>query len=133
MNLFYKLMYFCQIGINLFSMQTLMTFSRKFILKPSQLSMKFKLFIKIKCRKTKPVLLPNSQYVVFIMLFNAKMLTTKKFYSKSCLKRRKTLVLKTNSSLMKAKSIAKCSLGALCNTFDLHGAKISIDNFWSSF
>ena len=26
----------------------------------------------------------------------------------------------TNGSLMKVKSIAECSLGAFCNTFDLH-------------
>ena len=32
----------------------------------------------------------------------------------------KTKVLKTNGSLMRAKSIAECSLGAFCNTFDLH-------------
>ena len=32
----------------------------------------------------------------------------------------KTKVLKTNGSLMKVKSIAECSLGAFCNTFDLH-------------
>ena len=32
----------------------------------------------------------------------------------------KTKVLKTNGSLMKIKSIAECSLGAFCNTFDLH-------------
>ena len=31
----------------------------------------------------------------------------------------KTKVLKTNDSLMKVKSIAECSLGAFCNTFDL--------------
>ena len=31
-----------------------------------------------------------------------------------------TKVLKTNGSLMKVKSIAECSLGAFCNTFDLH-------------
>ena len=31
-----------------------------------------------------------------------------------------TNVLKTNGSLMKVKSIAECSLGAFCNTFDLH-------------
>ena len=29
-------------------------------------------------------------------------------------------VLKTNDSLMKVDSIAECSLGAFCNTFDLH-------------
>ena len=32
----------------------------------------------------------------------------------------KTKVLKTNGSLMKVQSIAECSLGAFCNTFDLH-------------
>ena len=32
----------------------------------------------------------------------------------------KTKVLKTNGSLMKVESITECSLGAFCNTFDLH-------------
>ena len=32
----------------------------------------------------------------------------------------KTKVLKTNGSLMKVESIAECSLGAFCNTYDLH-------------
>ena len=32
----------------------------------------------------------------------------------------KTKVLKTNGSLMKVESIAECSLGAFCSTFDLH-------------
>ena len=32
----------------------------------------------------------------------------------------KTKVLKTHGSLMKIESIAECSLGAFCNTFDLH-------------
>ena len=32
----------------------------------------------------------------------------------------KTMILKTNGSLMKVQSIAECSLGAFCNTFDLH-------------
>ena len=32
----------------------------------------------------------------------------------------KTRVLKTHGSFMKVESIAKCSLGAFCNTFDLH-------------
>ena len=32
----------------------------------------------------------------------------------------KTKVLKTGGSLMKIESIAECSLGAFCNTFDLH-------------
>ena len=44
-------------------------------------------------------------------------------YSKTCvkpsLKKDKTKVLMKSSSLMKAKSIAECSL-AFCNTFDLH-------------
>ena len=31
-----------------------------------------------------------------------------------------TMVLKTNGSLMKVEIIAECSLGAFCNTFDLH-------------
>ena len=32
----------------------------------------------------------------------------------------KAKILKTNGSLMKVESIAECSLGAFCNTFDLH-------------
>ena len=32
----------------------------------------------------------------------------------------KTKVLKTNGSLMKVESIAECSPGIFCNTFDLH-------------
>ena len=32
----------------------------------------------------------------------------------------KTKVLKTNGSLMQVESIEECSLGAFCNTFDLH-------------
>ena len=32
----------------------------------------------------------------------------------------KTKGLTTNGSLMKVESIAECSLGAFCNTFDLH-------------
>ena len=32
----------------------------------------------------------------------------------------KTKDLKTNGSLMKVGSIAECSLGAFCNSFDLH-------------
>ena len=32
----------------------------------------------------------------------------------------KTKIFKTNGSLMKVESIAECSLGAFCNTFDLH-------------
>ena len=32
----------------------------------------------------------------------------------------KTKVLKTNGNLMKVESIAECSFGAFCNTFNLH-------------
>ena len=32
----------------------------------------------------------------------------------------KTKVLKTNGSLIQVETIAECSLGAFCNTFDLH-------------
>ena len=32
----------------------------------------------------------------------------------------KSKVLKTKGSLMEVESIAECSLGAFCNTFDLH-------------
>ena len=32
----------------------------------------------------------------------------------------KTNIFKTNGSLMKVESIAECSLGAFCNTFNLH-------------
>ena len=46
------------------------------------------------------------------------------YFSKTGLKRSlkidKTKVLKTNGSLIKVESIAECSLGASCNTFDLH-------------
>ena len=47
-------------------------------------------------------------------------------------KKDKTKVLKINGSLMKVESIAECSLGAFCNTFDLHKAIIGLE-FWSSF
>ena len=39
----------------------------------------------------------------------------------------KTKIFKTNDSLMTVKSIAECSLGAFCNTFDLHEAIISLE------
>ena len=52
------------------------------------------------------------------------------YYSRTCLKqplkKNKIKVLKTNGSLMKAESIAECSLGAFCNTFDLHKAMIGL-------
>ena len=42
-------------------------------------------------------------------------------YSKTRLKRPlKLRQNKGNGSLMKVESIAECSLGAFCNTFDLH-------------
>ena len=40
----------------------------------------------------------------------------------------KTKIFKTNGSLMQVKSIAECSLGAFCNTFDLHLAILSLGN-----
>ena len=39
----------------------------------------------------------------------------------------KTKVLQTNGSLMQVKSIAECSLGAFCNTFDLHKTIIGLE------
>ena len=38
----------------------------------------------------------------------------------------KTKIIMTNSSLMKVESFAECSLGAFCNTFDLHLAIIGL-------
>ena len=40
----------------------------------------------------------------------------------------KTKVSKTNGSLIKVESIAECSLGTFCNTFDLHSAIIGLEN-----
>ena len=49
-------------------------------------------------------------------------------YSKTCLKWPlkidKTNVLKIDGSLIQVESIAECSPGAFCNTFDLHLAII---------
>ena len=58
-------------------------------------------------------------------------------YSKSCLKgllknRPQTKVLTTYGSLMKVERIAKCSLGAFCNTFDLHIAIIGLEKHFFS-
>ena len=39
----------------------------------------------------------------------------------------------TNGSLLKVESIAECSLGAFCNTFDLHYAIIGLENQFRSF
>ena len=51
-------------------------------------------------------------------------------YSKTCLKqplkKYKTNVLKTKGSLMEVESITECSLGAFCNTFNLHLAIIGL-------
>ena len=46
----------------------------------------------------------------------------------SCHSKIEKKVLKTNGSLMKVESIAECSLGAFCNTFDLHSAIIGLEN-----
>ena len=45
----------------------------------------------------------------------------------------KTKVFNTNGSLMKVESIAECSLGAFCNTFDLHKAIIGCENKFLDF
>ena len=45
----------------------------------------------------------------------------------------KTKILKTNGSLMKVESIAECSFGAFCNTFDLHKAIIGLENQYLVF
>ena len=39
-----------------------------------------------------------------------------------------TKILKSNGSLMKVESIAECSLGAFCNTSDLHLAINVLEN-----
>ena len=48
-------------------------------------------------------------------------------YSKTCLER-PLKNLKANGSLMKVQSIAECSLGAFCNTLDLHEVIIGLQN-----
>ena len=52
-------------------------------------------------------------------LFNLSQHTVKPVLS-GHLKIDKTKILKKNGSLMKVESIAECSLGAFCNTSDLH-------------
>ena len=56
--------------------------------------------------------------------FTYTLVTFTSTYSKTCLKRPlkndKTKVITTTVSLMKFECIAECSLGAFCNTFDLH-------------
>ena len=53
-------------------------------------------------------------------IFSVKFWEPRSQYSKTCLKRDKTKVLKTDGSLMQVETIAECSLRAFCNTFDLH-------------
>ena len=45
----------------------------------------------------------------------------------------KTNFFKTNGSLMKVRSIAECSLGAFCNTFDLHYMTIGLESQFLDF
>ena len=45
----------------------------------------------------------------------------------------KTKVLKTGGSLMQVKSIAECSSGVFCNTFDLHSVIIGLENLYFVF
>ena len=58
------------------------------------------------------------------VLYRESYMSTCVLYSKTCLKRPlkidKIKILMTDGSLMKVESIAECSLGAFCNTFDLH-------------
>ena len=55
-------------------------------------------------------------------------------YSKICLKRplnkiqKNVCFIKTDYRIMQVKSIAECSQGAFCNTFDLHLTLISLNN-----
>ena len=56
-----------------------------------------------------------------------------RFYcSETCLKPPhkidKTKVLKIGDSLLQVESIGECSIGAFCNTFDLHKTIISLEN-----
>ena len=51
---------------------------------------------------------------------NKKYRGTVKLVLSSHIKIDKTKVLMTSGSLMKVKSVAECSFGAFCNTFDLH-------------
>ena len=56
-------------------------------------------------------------------------------YSKTCVKRPLKidnitgLNIMTTGSLIMVESIAECSFGAFCNTFDLHKAIISLKTF----
>ena len=57
----------------------------------------------------------------------------RKIYVKGHSKIDKIKILMTNGSLMKVESIAECSKGAFCNTFDLYYAIIGIENQFSVF
>ena len=65
------------------------------------------------------LILINLIYVSIYSCFGMRVNTVKPVLS-SHLKVNKIKVLKTNGSLMKVESIAECSLGAFCNTFNLH-------------
>ena len=58
------------------------------------------------------------EFALFIMVFKVQCTVKPVLSGHSRID--KTKVLKTNGSLMKVESIAECSLGAFCNTFDLH-------------
>ena len=62
------------------------------------------------------------KFVDRVIPFTPFMLLSK--YGKTCLKRSlkidKSKVLKEDGSFMQVESIAECSLGAFCNTFDPH-------------
>ena len=62
---------------------------------------------------------PNDLLLNISLNFNIGYIYSKTFLS-SHSNIDKTKVLKTNGSQMKVESIAECSLGAFCNTFDLH-------------
>ena len=62
-----------------------------------------------------------------VLIIGATSYTVKPVLSRHS-KINKTKVFKTNSSLMKVESIAECSLGAFCNTFDWHLAIMGLEN-----
>ena len=61
----------------------------------------------------------SQKTVLPLVIIFSYFITVKPVYSGHS-KKDKTKVLKANDSLMKVKSIAECSFGAFCNTFDLH-------------
>ena len=62
----------------------------------------------------------NSLYLRLQVILLPKFACTVKPVLSSHSKIDKTKILMTNDSLMKAESIAECTLGAFCNTFDMH-------------